>query len=143
MQNPHYTPEISTKVTVVNFMVKESGLEEQCLGIVVRAETPTLETQKNEKLNAITLGKQQILDLEDSILSRLNNTQINLLEDEELVVKLQLSKETSDRVKTELESAEQNMKRIDDAREGFRACGRRAAALFFVLNDLSKIDPMY
>lgn len=88
MQNPHYTPEISTKVTVVNFMVKESGLEEQCLGIVVRAETPTLETQKNEKLNAITLGKQQILDLEDSILSRLNNTQINLLEDEELVVKL-------------------------------------------------------
>lgn len=58
MQNPHYTPEISTKVTVVNFMVKESGLEEQCLGIVVRAETPTLETQKNEKLNAITLGKQ-------------------------------------------------------------------------------------
>ena len=35
------------------------------------------------------------------------------------------------------------MKRIDDAREGFRACGRRAAALFFVLNDLSKIDPMY
>jgi len=44
MQNPHYTPEISTKVTVVNFMVKESGLEEQCLGIVVRAETPTLET---------------------------------------------------------------------------------------------------
>lgn len=143
MSNPHYTPEISTKVTVVNFMVKESGLEEQCLGIVVRAETPTLETQKNEKLNAITQGKQQILDLEDSILSRLNNTQINLLEDEELVLKLQLSKETSDRVKSELESAEQNMKRIDDARESFRPCGKRAAALFFVLNDLSKIDPMY
>jgi hypothetical protein len=40
-------------------------------------------------LNAITVGKQQILDLEDSILGRLNNTQINLLEDEELVVKLQ------------------------------------------------------
>jgi len=28
MSNPHYTPEISTKVTVVNFTVKESGLEE-------------------------------------------------------------------------------------------------------------------
>jgi dynein heavy chain len=33
--NPHYTPEVSTKVAVVNFTVKESGLEEQCLGIVV------------------------------------------------------------------------------------------------------------
>ena len=38
MSNPHYTPEVSTKVTVVNFTVKESGLEEQCLGIVVKAE---------------------------------------------------------------------------------------------------------
>ena len=28
MSNPHYTPEVSCKVTVVNFAVKESGLEE-------------------------------------------------------------------------------------------------------------------
>ena len=35
------------------------------------------------------------------------------------------------------------MKRIDDTRESFRSCGKRAAVLFFVLNDLSKINPMY
>lgn len=35
------------------------------------------------------------------------------------------------------------MKRIDDTREGFRACGKRAAVLFFVLNDLAMINPMY
>ena len=35
MPNPHYQPEISTKVAIVNFTVKESGLEEQCVGIVV------------------------------------------------------------------------------------------------------------
>ena len=28
ISNPHYTPEVSTKVCVVNFTVKESGLEE-------------------------------------------------------------------------------------------------------------------
>jgi dynein heavy chain len=38
MSNPHYTPEVTTKVCLVNFTVKESGLEEQCLGIVVKAE---------------------------------------------------------------------------------------------------------
>jgi dynein heavy chain, axonemal len=85
LPNPHYTPEISTKVNVVNFIVKESGLEEQCLGIVVRAEQPQLEIQKNEKLTAITKGKAEILALEDSILARLNDDSINLLEDEELV----------------------------------------------------------
>ena len=35
------------------------------------------------------------------------------------------------------------MKRIDEAREAFRPCGRQASALFFVLSDLNKIDPMY
>jgi dynein heavy chain len=35
MPNPHYTPEVSSKVAIVNFTVKESGLEEQCVGIVV------------------------------------------------------------------------------------------------------------
>ena len=28
LPNPHYTPEVSTKVNVVNFIVVESGLEE-------------------------------------------------------------------------------------------------------------------
>ena len=35
------------------------------------------------------------------------------------------------------------MKRIDDTRETYRPCGREASILFFVLNDLAKIDPMY
>lgn len=65
MPNPHYTPEISTKVTVVNFTVKESGLEEQCLGLVISSELPTLEIQKNEKLMTISKGKNLLLELED------------------------------------------------------------------------------
>jgi dynein heavy chain len=110
---------------------------------VVRAETPQLEVQKNEKLTAITKGREEILKLEDQILARLNDDKINLLEDEELVQQLAQSKETSDRVKQELESAETNMKRIDETRETFRPSGKRAAVLFFVLNDLARINPMY
>lgn len=121
----------------------ESGLEEQCLAIVVRSEQPQLETQKNEKLTAIASGKEEILKLEDSILARLSDESIDLLNDEQLVIQLQQSKETSDRVKTDIENAEANMKRIDDTREGYRSCGKKAAVLFFVLNDLSKINPMY
>jgi len=58
-------------------------------------------------------------------------------------LQLAASKETSDRVKSDLESAEQNMKRIDDMREVFRPAGKKAAVLFFVLNDLAMINPMY
>ena len=45
LSNPHYAPEISTKTTIVNFAVKEQGLEAQLLGTVVRKERPELEEQ--------------------------------------------------------------------------------------------------
>lgn len=51
--NPHYTPEVSTKVTVVNFQVKEDGLEDQCLEIVVRSEQPEVEAKRGEQVQKI------------------------------------------------------------------------------------------
>lgn len=143
MPNPHYTPEVSTKVTVVNFTVKESGLEEQCLGIVVKAEQQQLENTKNEVIQKIATNKQTIIELEDKILRMLSESKVNLLEDVALIDTLQSSKETSDEVKQALEQAEITMKRINDTREMYRSCGRQASILFFVLNDLNKIDPMY
>jgi len=143
MPNPHYTPEVSTKVTVVNFTVKESGLEEQCLGILVKAEQQQLENTKNEVIQKIATNKQTILELEDKILRMLSESKVNLLEDVALIDTLQSSKETSDEVKQALEQAEITMKKINDTREMYRSCGRQASILFFVLNVLNKIDPMY
>lgn len=37
-RNPHYLPEISTKVSLINFMITSEGLEDQLLGIVVAEE---------------------------------------------------------------------------------------------------------
>lgn len=56
LNNPHYPPEICTKATLVNFAVKESGLEGQLLGIVVRKEKPQLEEQKDDLVATISRG---------------------------------------------------------------------------------------
>lgn len=42
-RNPHYLPEISTKVTIINFMITYEGLNDQLLGILVKKERPDLE----------------------------------------------------------------------------------------------------
>lgn len=47
LRNPHYLPETSVKVTLLNFMITPEGLEDQLLGIVVRQEKPELEEEKN------------------------------------------------------------------------------------------------
>lgn len=46
LRNPHYLPEVSTKVTLINFMITFEGLSDQLLGIVVEKEQPRLQEQK-------------------------------------------------------------------------------------------------
>eukprot|EP00899_Mesostigma_viride_P002516 jgi/Mesvir1/12265/Mv00478-RA.2 len=48
LRNPHYLPEISVKVTLLNFMITPEGLEDQLLGIVVAKERPDLEEEKTQ-----------------------------------------------------------------------------------------------
>ena len=91
LNNPHYTPEISTKATIVNFCVKQQGLEEQLLGTVVRKERPELEMQKNDLVVAVAAGKRKLVELEDTILRMLSSATGSLLDDEELVLTLQVS----------------------------------------------------
>lgn len=42
LRNPHYLPEVSTKVTLINMMITFEGLSDQLLGIVVEKENPDL-----------------------------------------------------------------------------------------------------
>ena len=38
LRNPHYLPEVATKVSLLNFMITPEGRENQLVGIVVAKE---------------------------------------------------------------------------------------------------------
>ncbi|CAL7938030.1 unnamed protein product [Xylocopa violacea] len=143
LANPHYAPEISTKTTLCNFAIKEQGLEAQLLGIVVRKERPQLEEQKDNLVFTIASNKRTLKELEDKILHLLNVAGDTLLDDLDLLSALQSSKATSISIEESLVVSVETEKQIDLAREEYRPCAHRAAILFFVLNDMSLIDPMY
>jgi len=141
--NPHYTPEVSTKTTIVNFVVREQGLQAQLLGIVVQKEEPRLESQKSELVVKVAAAKKTLTELEDEILRLLFNVEGSLLDDEEIVLTLQRSKQTSEEVTQQLRVSEETEKKIDAARGHYKPVAKMAAVLFFVLVDLAKVDPMY
>jgi dynein heavy chain, axonemal len=143
LPNPKYTPEVFSKATIVNFAVKQKGLEDQLLGIVVRREKPELEKQKNLLVGNMAEAKKKLVELEDEILFLLSTAQGSLLDDEQLVNTLQSSKTIAQDVAQQLVVSEETEKRIDAAREGYRPCSQRASILYFVLADLPSVDPMY
>ncbi len=143
LNNPHYTPEVSTKVTIVNFAVKEQGLEAQLLNVVVQKERPDLDTQKNDLVKKVAHGKRTIAELEDQLLDLLSNATGSLLDNIELINTLNDSKVTSDEVTESLAIAEKTGKKIESASALYKPCSTRASILYFVLYDLAGVDPMY
>ncbi|XP_042075509.1 LOW QUALITY PROTEIN: dynein axonemal heavy chain 6 [Haplochromis burtoni] len=143
MANPHYLPEVCIKVTIINFTVTKSGLEDQLLSDVVRLESPHLEEQRNELIVRINADRSQLKDIEDHILKLLFTSKGNILDNEELVQTLQESKVTSEATKHRLEEAEATELMINSARERYRPVATRGSVLYFVIASLSEIDHMY
>ncbi|XP_064233928.1 dynein axonemal heavy chain 6 isoform X5 [Aotus nancymaae] len=143
LQNPHYLPEVCIKVTIINFTVTKSGLEDQLLSDVVRLEKPKLEEQRIKLIMRINADKNQLKTIEEKILRMLFTSEGNILDNEELIDTLQDSKITSGAIKTRLEEAESTEQMINVAREKYRPVATRGSLMYFVIASLSEIDPMY
>ncbi|KAK0176317.1 hypothetical protein PV328_000464 [Microctonus aethiopoides] len=127
--NPHYLPEICIKVTIVNFTVTPSGLEDQLLAL----ESPDLEKIRDDLVTAINSDKIQLQKLEDKILSMLYSWSGNILDNEELIESLNNSKETSAIIATRLIDSEKTEEKILIQREVYRSVATRGSILFFVI----------
>uniref|UniRef100_A0A182JL82 AAA+ ATPase domain-containing protein n=1 Tax=Anopheles atroparvus TaxID=41427 RepID=A0A182JL82_ANOAO len=143
LANPHFLPEICIQVSLVNFLVSRSGLEDQLLAEIIKIELPEMEKQRNHLITTINTDKQQLLLLEDKILKVLYSSQGNILDDEELVESLNESKEMSTIIADRLIETERTELKIAATREKYRILAARGAILYFVVASLSEIDPMY
>uniref|UniRef100_A0A3Q3E168 Dynein, axonemal, heavy chain 1 n=1 Tax=Labrus bergylta TaxID=56723 RepID=A0A3Q3E168_9LABR len=143
LPNPHYTPEVSTNVTLINFTLSPSGLEDQLLGQVVAEERPDLEEAKNQLIVSNAQMKQELKEIEDEILFRLSSTEGNPVDNEELIQVLEASKIKAGEIKAKVIAAEQTEKDIDATRLEYVPVAVRTQILFFCVSDLSNVDPMY
>ncbi|KAL3678222.1 hypothetical protein R1sor_021178 [Riccia sorocarpa] len=70
LRNPHYAPEISVKVSLLNLAFTPEGLEYQLLGEAVRYERPDLEEQKTQLVVQGAENQRQLKNIEDRIIER-------------------------------------------------------------------------
>ncbi|KAI9189908.1 hypothetical protein H9P43_001341 [Blastocladiella emersonii ATCC 22665] len=142
LRNPHYMPELSTKVTILNFMITPEGLEDQLLGIVAAKERPELEEEKNKLVLASAQNKRQLKEIEDKILEILSS-EGNILEDESAITALSSSKVLSDDIAQKQQIAEATEREIDETRAGYKPIAFHSSILFFAVADMANIEPMY
>ncbi|CAF1186132.1 unnamed protein product [Adineta steineri] len=143
LANPHYKPEMQAQTTLINFTVTRDGLEDQLLADVVALERPDLEKSKYELTRQKNEYKISLKKLEDSLLQRLAAAKGNFLSDVALVENLEKTKSTAIEIEHKKNEAEKTSEQIDKTREVYRPAATRASLLYFIMNDLRKIHPMY
>ncbi|XP_055973719.1 dynein axonemal heavy chain 9 [Sorex fumeus] len=143
LANPHYQPELQAQATLINFTVTRDGLEDQLLAAVVNMERPDLEQLKSELTKQQNGFKITLKTLEDNLLSRLSSASGNFLGETALVENLEITKQTAAEIEEKVQEAKVTEVKINDAREHYRPAAARASMLYFIMNDLSKIHPMY
>jgi dynein heavy chain len=94
MPAPHYSPEVCVKVTILNFMVTEEGLQDQMLNEIIRIEE---NKRYKQRISCIQLKSENAIkkkQIDDQILLLLANSKEDILEDTELRESLASAKET-------------------------------------------------
>ena len=81
--------------------------------------------------------------MEDDLLTRLSNAGDDILSDVALVENLEYTKKTAADIEVKVCEAKATSIEIDKARELYRPVAARASVLYFILNDLFKINPIY
>ena len=143
VSNPNFLPNIFIATNVINFTVTLKGLEEQMLCDVVMIENPKLEIDKNANLENMSKFKRILAQKEKEILESLNNSISSLVETSDLINQLKESKSTAESIQKQASESEQSSVIINKTRDSYRSVAMRGSILYFVIDEISKIDPMY
>lgn len=143
LPNPHYPPEIGTKVSLLNFTITPQGLEAQMLADVIQRELPVLAERKAGLLVDNQRMRSELIAVEEKILFLLSNSKGNILDDSDLLDALERAREGAADIAEKMKESEVTEKEIDKSREDFRPIAIRASLLFFAIAELAMVDPMY
>ncbi|KPI89860.1 putative dynein heavy chain [Leptomonas seymouri] len=137
------SPSAAALVTEVNFSVTSLGLEGQLLGVTLQRERPELEQQKVELLKNEEGLQLELNKLEQRLLDDLADSQGNLLENTKLIKSLNEVKMQAAHIGESLKRSHDLQRELDEKREVYRPFAHHGAKLFFIIEDMVKLNRMY
>ncbi|KAJ3307863.1 Cytoplasmic dynein 2 heavy chain 1, partial [Blyttiomyces sp. JEL0837] len=136
-------PDAAGLLNEINFTITRAGLAGQLLGITLKNEKPELEIEKVKLLQKEDQLKMQLSALEESLLKELASSDGNILENKTLIASLNETNAKSLSISSSLKESIKLQAALDNEREKFSPLSQFGSKLFFVVNDLAKINSMY
>jgi dynein heavy chain 1 len=138
-----FSPDLSSRVTFVNFSLTPGSLVNQSLATVLRAERPEMEERRSGVLKAQGEFRVKLRQLEESLLSALAESSGNLLENDAVLRQLERIKQDATEVQLRVQETDSLMAEINQTSVVYNTFASAASKLFFAIQRLAEISPLY
>jgi len=141
--NAHFTPDLCSRVTFVNFTVTPNSLKSQCLDHVIRFEEPELHKQRMELKRLQSEYNRQLRRLEKSLLLTLNKCSGKILDDDEVLSALEQLQRDASELKQKVHETSVIAANVAELSHAYAPIALACSKLYFTLSSLPQLHFLY
>lgn len=134
---------ISSRMTLVNFTITRDSLETQALNSVLKLERPDVEQKRLELVKLQSEYKIHLHQLELELLSALNNSEGNLLDDDAIIATLERLKIEAGEVEIKVSETQNVMQDVEETSLIYQPLAKHCSKIFLVIEKLSSVRKFY
>ncbi|KAJ3107335.1 Cytoplasmic dynein 1 heavy chain 1, partial [Phlyctochytrium bullatum] len=138
-----FPPDISSRVTFVNFTVTRGSLQSQCLHQVLKAERPDTDRKRTDLIKLRGEFQLRLRHLEKSLLQALNDSKGNILDDDNVISTLEKLKQEAAEVMKKVEDTDIVMQEVDSVTATYTPLAQACSSIFFCLEQLGLLNHFY
>ncbi|EGC38132.1 cytoplasmic dynein heavy chain [Dictyostelium purpureum] len=134
----HFTPDLCSRVTFVNFTVTPSSLQSQCLHEALKTERPEVHKKRSDLLKVQGEFQVKLRTLEKSLLDALNQASGNILDDDSVIATLETLKKETAEVALKVAETETIMQEISEVSALYNPMSLACSRVYFAMEELSQ-----
>lgn len=137
------SPDICSRVTLVNFTVTPASLQSQSLSLVLRKEKPKVE---EERISVSKLQGEQLVrlrELEEKMLATLSATEGSVLDDDRVVKGMEYLMKEGHEVEKQIANSSNVIKEVERVMTQFEPFANLCRDLFIILLSLRELSFLY
>jgi len=137
------TPDICSRVTLINFTVTPASLQSQSLSLILRTDKPEIEQQRIDLLKL--QGEQQVRlrELEEQMLSKISAVEGSILDDDRVVDGMEFLMKEGGQVEEQIANSASIMKQVQSAISEFEPQAEMCKKLFCLLLSIRELNYLY
>jgi hypothetical protein len=139
----HFTPDLCSRVTFVNFTVTPAGLLAQLAHETLRVERPDVHERRTDVLRLQGEYRVRLRALEKSLLAALNEAEGNLLDNDTVLATLERLKHDAADVARKAADADAVMAELTAVSRQYAPFAKACASIYFALEELAQVHFLY